>query len=142
MSYEFFRAAIQEAITNDKKECEAHGYPFKPRDPDLHTIGDIVRATLTIKTEADARRFYEGQIDWLLKRFKEKFKGNREEAAVVARSNIGWCFGEGMGQDRIDMWNRTTKAFHPGFGTQIPTPAEAFAAGKAMGEAARAKRHA
>jgi len=135
-NYEFFRSKIEEEIRKDEKQCKQYEWEFKKRDPELHTIGDIIRATLAIKEPGEARRFFEGQVAWLMKRFSK----SREEAKYIARQNIGWCFGEGMERSLVQMWNETVQASHPAFGNHLPTPEEAFAAGKVMGERL-AQRH-
>ena len=139
MSYEFFKERIQKEIDHDKEQSQLYGWEFKPRDPDVHTIGDIVGATMKITDPGDARLFFEGQVAWLMKRFSK----TKEEAMYVARSNIGWCFGEGMKKELVAMWNQTVKASHPAFGNHLPeTPAEAIAAGRVMaGGSRRAQRH-
>jgi hypothetical protein len=98
--------------------------PSTERAPGTHTIGDFIRAVLTVEDEADARRFFDGYVAWL-----ESQPERTLPALDVARANVGWCFGEGMTPERVAMWHRLTGSAHPVFGTSKPTPEQAFAAG-------------
>jgi hypothetical protein len=106
--------------------------PFTERAPGTHTIGDFIRAVLAVEDEADARRFFDGYVAWL-----EAQPDRALPALDVARANVGWCFGEGMSPERVAMWHRLTGSAHPMFGTSMPTPEQAFAAGMKAGRKGR-----
>ena len=89
-----------------------------------HSIGELIRAVFSIYTKEDALSFYEGYVKYL-----EKFPENKDKAGQIARSNIGWCFGEGMKPDLIRMWSEVCNASHPIFGRVMPTAEEAFSLG-------------
>lgn len=82
---------------------------------DKHTIGDFIRAVLDIDNKEDAERFIRGYMEWL----KEQPDLDERGPEFVMRSNIGWCFGEGMKPERIAMWNKVCGATHPVFGTAV-----------------------
>ena len=95
-----------------------------------HTIGDFVEAVLAVKNEDDARRFYSGCVHW-----HSIYRQDTKLAPdVVAKANIGWCFGEGMPDDRREMWIRVCGASHPIFGQTIPSPEDALRMGVAAGK--------
>jgi hypothetical protein len=75
-----------------------------------HTVGQFVRAVLAIETLDEARAFYGEYFAYL------RAKGYCDERAVtIARSNIGWCFGEGMTEVQVRMWHEVCGAEHPIF---------------------------
>jgi hypothetical protein len=77
-----------------------------------HTIGEFIRAVFSINNELDAHSFYNGYIEWLNKLPDDEHFTKIE----IAQRNIGWCFGEGMSSNKIDMWRKVCNAFHPVFG--------------------------
>jgi len=89
-----------------------------------YTIGAFISAVMSIDNETDARRFFEGCLD-----FQEEHGEAGADHLAVVRSNIGWCYGEGMTEERKRMWIATTGSLHPIFGGMKPTAEEAFAAG-------------
>ncbi len=91
-----------------------------------HTIGEFINAVLRVETEAQAKEFYAGYLAYQ----SGYHPGDPKEDERVARSNIGWCFGEGMAPDRVAMWSRIVGASHPVFGSMIPSPSQAFSLGK------------
>lgn len=92
------------------------------------TIGDFVSAVLSIQEKLEAESFYQDYLSWL----KENKSNNSEK---IARQNIGWCFGEGMSEDKRQMWISACGACHPIYGQSTPyTFQEAFEAGIKMGE--------
>ncbi|MBU2051259.1 MAG: hypothetical protein KKH61_20120 [Gammaproteobacteria bacterium] len=103
------------------------------RRPDLiieegvFSMGEFIRAVLSVNSPEDAKGFYQGYLEYL-----SKFHKTEEEVERVARSNIGWCFGEGMSTEKIKMWSETGSN-HPVFGLSIPTLKEAFRAGIKLG---------
>ena len=108
-------------------QMDAH-YSHVPCKDGGHTIGALIGAVLQITTEADAQEFYHGYLA-----HQRQFKIANHTPEQVVRMNIGWCFGEGMPPDQIAMWSRVCGASHPVFGTTLPTPEAAFAAGVAAG---------
>lgn len=124
-----FTEAIQLQIDRERAEYRQHpNWEFKERTPSRHFIGDFISAVMVIDNEADALEFYRGYIDYL-----EIQPDRTQPAKTVADANIGWCFGEGMSEERKAMWSRCTTASHPIFGRSNPTPEEAFAAGVKAG---------
>lgn len=88
-----------------------------------YTIGAFVSAVMAIDDMVEAKEFWDGYL---------AHQTNTEsdlDPAEVCRSNIGWCFGEGMSDDHKQMWINVSNASHPVFGTMTPTNEEAFQAG-------------
>lgn len=92
-----------------------------------HTLGAFVHAVMAIHNEAVAKDFWQGYIQWMGNTYPET------DAQNVCRSNIGWCFGEGMPEKDRAMWIRVCDASHPVFGQAKVTPKQAFAAGLELG---------
>lgn len=88
-----------------------------------YTVGAFVSAIMKINNPAEAQEFWDGYLDYQTNAVPDR------DAAAVCRSNIGWCFGEGMSDERKQMWVQVCGAAHPIFGTMTPTPEEAFQAG-------------
>jgi hypothetical protein len=126
----FFDSLIASRIEADRQLCAQYDYSFKERPAGKHHIGDFIGAVLRIDNEFDMARFYSGYLDYL-SGFSESERSGSPE--MVARFNIGWCFGEGMAADRIVMWSRVCRASHPVFGALTPTPEQAYEAGLKMG---------
>jgi hypothetical protein len=120
-SLEFFQARIVAAM---------------PPAIERFTLRDLVRAVLAISEPADARRFFEGYVEHLAARGRWS---SLDPVLKIARTNIGWCFGEGMTKERRWMWVVATGASHPIFGMMEddPSPESAFEAGRRMGELMR-----
>jgi len=97
------------------------------------TFGDILHAVHNIASASEARQFLEDYSAFL----ESKGCGSKEKCSSIARANIGWCFGEGLSQERIDFWNEAVGAEHPYFGTKKPTMEEAFEMGVAAGRKAK-----
>lgn len=119
-----FRTAITREIENARQQAKEYGWRFTDRTVDRHTIGDFISAVLAVDNEQDAAAFYDGYVAFL-----EVAPDRTEPADSVARANIGWCFGEGMTSDRVQIWRQVCNASHPVFGVANPTPTEAFEAG-------------
>jgi len=68
---------------------------------------------LRVHNAEDARRFFQGEVDWLRKNCPKV-----EDPEDMVRSNIGWVFGEGMKLEDRRMWRDTCGAEHPGFGPE------------------------
>jgi hypothetical protein len=101
-----------------------------------HNIGQFIRAVLAIDNPEDARKFYDSCLAWQIwMRTQPEYEGSKHTPEEVVRANIGWCFGEGMAQERINMWYQVTGATHPAFGVAKMTPEAAFEYGKAQGGA-------
>lgn len=96
------------------------------------TVGTLMAAIFSIHDAAHAHAFYEGYLEW--QRAHHADAGPPED---VCKSNIGWCFGEGMSAEDREMWSAVCDAAHPVFGTRVPTAQEAFAAGVTDGLKAR-----
>ena len=97
--------------------------------------GALISAVMSIGNAAQARAFYEGYVEWTLAYQVAHSATKHLPVTEVVRSNIGWCFGEGMDPQRVEMWVTVCGARHPFFGVTKPTVDEAFEAGVAAGEA-------
>ena len=100
------------------------------------TMGAVVEAVLSIHTAKEARLFFDGYVKDILnskERSTERFSDRLGSPEAIARSNIGWCFGEAMSDKDRRMWIKTCDAAHPAFGRKMPNPREAFEIGKRMG---------
>lgn len=89
-------------------------------DAEEITVGMLCDAVFAVETEDEAKKFYDEYIAYL------KRQPGCDRPIYIAKANIGWFFGEGMSQDKIDMWVRATGAFHPVFGAKAPSIEEAF----------------
>jgi hypothetical protein len=89
------------------------------------TMGDMMDAIWSVEDEEDMRPFFNSYVEYL------KSRPDCDDPEGVARANIGWMFGEGMAQDRINMWTRATQSAHPVFGSMAtrPSPEEALQQG-------------
>jgi hypothetical protein len=125
----YFEQCIQKQIDADRQRCADGGWKFAERTVARHTIGDFIRAVMAVTDEANAAKFYEGYLAYL-----EARPDREQPAEEVAKSNIGWCFGEGMKPEHRTMWQNVCNAEHPVFGARTPTPEEAFDAGVAAGK--------
>ena len=98
-------------------------------------MGHCMSAIKSIGNYEDAREFYEGYATW-----NEAHKPSPDypySGEEIAKANIGYCFGEGMASERIQMWREVTGAEHPyGPGIENATPTELFEAGQRMAEQA------
>jgi len=133
MSLKFFQECIQRQIVDNRAMSEQYGWEFKERPEGKHTIGDYIGAVLAIEKPEDARRFYEGNVEYLAAAPRLS-----DPPEKIARANLGWCFGEGMKPERVEMWIKVCDASHPVFGTKRPTAREAFRAGLKLGKERRA----
>jgi hypothetical protein len=98
----------------------------------MTTIGKFIEAVLYIGNNREAAQaFYAKEIGWLREHHPEV-----TDPDAVLRSNIGWCFGEGMPVATRKMWRDATGAVHPGFGPEYAerdfTPDECLRAGMAV----------
>lgn len=96
--------------------------------------GSIIKIICDIKDPLDMGLFFDRYVALL------KHQGNTANAEGMAKANIGWCFGYGMDEQRMKLWNSITGATHPVFGVTKPTPEEAMQAGMKLGEQLRAKK--
>ena len=94
------------------------------------TVGDLYDAVFSVDNDEDARQFFAGYVAWLAAR-----DDLNDDPKKIARSNIGWMFGEGMAQDRIAMWVRCTDSAHPILGTMVGqlSPEELIETGRRFG---------
>jgi hypothetical protein len=101
------------------------------------TIGEFIRRVLAIKDPDAASAFFNETLAQL----RVDYPGTPDPEAVV-RSNIGWCFGEGMTIPCRKMWTAVCGAEHPVFGKmeRSPTPEEALRAGMELGKGHLAER--
>lgn len=118
-----FQERIQVAIRRSRRDPKE----FIPEGD--FTIGEFISAIFSIEDETDAKALYDGYLDYL--RQQADIGGTPED---IARSNIGWCFGEGMVPERIKMWVKVCGASHPVFGTTVPSLQEAFSEGVKRGK--------
>lgn len=94
-----------------------------------HTVGQFISAVLAITNEAAAAEFACDYVKWL------SLRGDlKSPADEIMRSNIGYCFGEGMAEDKILMWRKVCGASHPWFGKVMPTPEECLVLGRKLAE--------
>ena len=101
------------------------------------TIGDFIRAVMVIDNPDEARRFYQGTIANIQQQIDSGKWESKVNAVQAANSNIGWCFGEGMQDERVAMWRSVSDASHPVFGSSRPMPEEALRAGLKAGREKR-----
>jgi hypothetical protein len=134
----FFDSKIQAQIDADRASCVEHGWKFNERSAGKHTIGDFVRAVLAIENVDDARRFYLGCVAHIQAQIDAGTwqSGTTANAEEGARSNIGWCYGEGMSPERCRMWVEACGAVHPVFGAGPVGADEALKVGREMGRRA------
>jgi hypothetical protein len=97
----------------------------------MTTIGNFIGAVLRVHDAVEARRFFETELAELRSKHPEVTKPE-----LVLRSNIGWCFGEGMPVHERQMWAEICGAEHP-LGPEYTnrefTPDEILKAGMEMG---------
>ena len=97
------------------------------------TISDFMQAVLSIQGSMEALDFVHQEVA----RMKEEHPEEKDPLGVL-RSNIGFCFGEGMSIPHRRMWAAVCGAEHPGFGPEYTnrdfTPEEAFQAGVRLAE--------
>ena len=103
------------------------------------TIGTFIGQVLAIHNATAARKFFDAEVAELRASHPEVTKPE-----LVLRSNIGWCFGEGMPIAERQMWARVCGAEHPGLGSAYTdrdfTPDELLQAGMQMGQRALRER--
>ena len=116
----------------DRITQEMRRYQHVPISEGDFTIGALVGAARKVHDDKEALAFWQGYLRWMRNAYPDS------DAASVCRSNIGWCFGEGMPTQDKDMWVRVCNASHPVFGQASVTPEQAFAAGIAQGKGSSA----
>jgi hypothetical protein len=104
----------------------------KPR-----TIGDFVCEVMAIDNEVTAQKFFEAEVALINAQILAGTWKSRCSAEEGARANIGFCFGEGMASERVQMWIKVCDACHPWFGQAVPSGETAFRLGFAAGSARR-----
>lgn len=88
-------------------------------------------AVLSIQNSEQAVKFFRGCVQFFLRKNPHLGVARIEQ---IVRSDIGYCFGEGMPPAMRKMWHSTTGAVHPYFGTSDPDPLTAFVLGLKLGE--------
>lgn len=93
------------------------------------TISDFIEQVLAVESIEKARRFLDETVSDL------RARGSTDPEAD-ARANIGWCFGEGMRDERRAMWREHFGIVHPWLGPMVerPSPEEILRIGMEMGE--------
>lgn len=98
--------------------------------PDRMTYGEAYGPAMEVTTREEAQAYFEA----LVVRCMRINHVPREHAERIERSNVGYWTGYYDSETRA----RCHELYgfgHPIFGTETPTPEEAFAAGVAMAEA-------
>jgi hypothetical protein len=131
----YFEECVAQQIEAARQRALSSGWGFKERGVGSYFIGDFVGAVMAIETPENAKAFYEGLVLHVQAKIDAGVWESACNAEEAARADIGWCFGEGMSPERIAMWSAVCAATHPVFGTSLPTPAEAYAAGLVQGVA-------
>ena len=129
-AWKFYHRRQDEVALRDITRNRENGWHMPDVPRGTHTIGDLIQAVLEIDNEADMALFYQGAVEDTQDQMTQGKWQGQGTAQDTARSNIGWCYGEGMDPERIAMWRRVTQAEHPVFGANMPSsPAEALRAG-------------
>lgn len=124
-----FTDAIQAQIDGDRQRHidNPHWRPFEERDVENHTIGDFINAVLRIDNPETAKAFFDEYVAWIPTHFTdERVTKSPTGALDAARSNIGWCYGEGMKSERVAMWRQVTGSEHPIGKIDQMTPEQIF----------------
>ena len=87
------------------------------------TNQEFISAVCRIDNETDARAFAEEFLEFLISHMRES-DDVIEKAKAHLRADIGWCFGEGMTQEQIDIWVKVCGASHICFGQKLPATFE------------------
>lgn len=104
------------------------------RMPDKITIGDKYRPAMEITSQDEADAYFAACVEHTM-----RFDKTREEAEAIERQNLGYFAGyyDSTVMARV---NRLFCTKHPIFGESAPTAEEAFNAGMAIGDAAKAEK--
>lgn len=132
-----FRELIDAEQTRDIARRHEHGWQGRRELPGgAFTIGDLASAVLAIDDPETARDFYRGYLSYLINLPDAVPDRN---VADIAKANIGWCFGEGMTDERRAMWREACGATHPVFGAMVtrPSPEDASACSVAFAMTSR-----
>jgi hypothetical protein len=141
MSLSFFKEKVEQAQQQSFKNRKKWDKELKTVPSfDQHCWDDIGSVVFSTKTAKEARSFYDGYVEWITNEKGSKSAATVAKAEQIARSNIGWFFGEGLAPKKIAMWTEACGASHPIFGTKMPGPEEAFKKGLEMGKKLRAAR--
>jgi len=101
-----------------------------------HTIGQYRDAIYRITEVEEAQRFFRGSVAWIAEQRKTHPEATSPPGMSdeqIARDNIGYLLGYLCGEEhtrKAKFWADACGAVHPIFGTKVPTPEEAFAAGQ------------
>lgn len=107
------------------------------------TAGQFIDAVLAVECDAAAMRaFFDAYVDFLLTTDIRPSVDGDEVLTVardIARSGIGWCFGEGMDPACVRMWRETTGAEHPAGRIEEMSNEEIFQSGMRLGTESKGK---
>lgn len=116
-----FQHRINAAILRAVTKALENGWEVLGRKRGSHTIGDFISAVFSVETLDEAKEFYAGYLVYL------KPLDRTESEENVAQSNIGWCFGEGMSDEKIALWKSAIAGIeHPIFGATMPSAEEVY----------------
>ncbi len=92
-----------------------------------HSYGAMFDAVLTIDNPTDAKKFFDGYVEWLSEQDELT-----DDPAYVAKHNIGYMFGYYSEPEKYEMWMKATGVKHPIFGKDLHniSPEEAFWTGQ------------
>jgi len=106
---------------------------FNPENKDILTYGEALGPVADIVDQEEADQYLKEYIKYTQKFLDEKPHEEGKTAEEICKINIGywsgWCSNETA--------ERILKLFdcsHPIFGKKVPTPKEAFEAGKKLAE--------
>ena len=83
------------------------------------SVGALLYAVRGIHTREEAVALYEGYLEHL--RGLRGGAHDRHTAEEIALSNIGWCYGEDMKPEDVEMWKSACGAEHPAL---APSPTQ------------------
>lgn len=132
---EFYNSRIEAAINEDFEHAKEHDSKAKKRAFEKSTMGDVLNAITAIDNTLDAELFYHGYVETI----RLVNKSTEQEASRIAKENIGYCFGNGMEEERKRMWVKACGAYHPVFGFATPSSQEALEVGMKEGRKRRQK---
>lgn len=102
---------------------------FNPEGKEKLTYGEALGTAMSITDPEDAKQYFEAYVDFMVKHSSIK----KREAIEIAKLNLGYYAGyyDNETRERVE---RLFLCEHPIFGSikenGIPTPEEAFNAGK------------
>jgi hypothetical protein len=111
---------------------------FNPEGKPTLTYGECLTPAMRITDKADAQQYMRDYIAYIERQLTAHPRDDDMTAEQIARVNLGYFAGyyDSETRERVE---RLFRCEHPIFGAIAekgqPTAAQAFAAGKAMGEA-------